>query len=98
MRTKHHLLWMGKDWKQKTYSKRLREALSFPIDANDHIKLHEQCQPVPVLPEKVCKKLLTEYREKRDKNAYNAALWLISEVDDEDFITALTAQFPFLGG
>ncbi len=92
---RHHLLWMGTDWKKGYYSRRLRESLVFLMKIETHNKLHSDCPPVPVLSEDACRQLLADLPR---LNAYESALWLIRNVDHEGFKKALKAQLPYLKG
>lgn len=98
-RNQHHLLWTRKTWTEG-YAQLLRSAFVVDIDWNLHEKLHIAVEPIPVPPQDQLERAWREYQLNKDfiqgLATERKVAWLVSQIDDPAFKTAMRAQFDFL--
>ena len=102
MYSRHHILFMRRDWK-RGYKHKLREKFIYTIPDDAHKFLHSCCEPVPAITEPQAKKLYQELNKiGKRMTMLEAYRWLIKHSDNALFVNALVHQMrcleSYLGG
>lgn len=95
---RHHIFWTRKNWIKSPYSRQLRQELIIVIKTKEHRKLHENCRPVPVPSEDVCKYLLRITHILYRWSNKDITKYIIQQMDGaeyKDFTDALREQLPY---